>query len=305
MYKCKICNTEFKDQKSLHQHISKEEKTRLAQYYHTYYPKYDKLTGKIIPFKSFEYYFNNDFTDRSNFVKWLSQNIKTREAKKYCYNKLKERIEKKDLTYTPCHAELKTLQMPNIIGYEALGGIDNYLKFCDSFGLVNRFEYNKKRIRNNNKEIEIIVDTRERSPFSFDSKTINKKLDFGDYSVEGSYLSIERKSMSDLAGTLTTGFDRFCREIERSGYLIVLVEETAEYVMNFTPDYKWSNKSKIRGSFICNRIRGLLQTYDNLQFLFANGKDEGALLCKKILTMNPDKVKTLDLQWLHDLKLLL
>jgi len=62
------------------------------------------------------------------------------------------------------------------------------------------------------------VDTREQTPWEFGGQEILRtKLDQGDYSLEGleHLVSIERKSLPDLAGSITKGRDRFMREIER------------------------------------------------------------------------------------------
>lgn len=82
----------------------------------------------------------------------------------------------------------------------------------------------------------ILMDSREQSPFLFDHpryegvpvKTIG--LPTGDYSIEGfeDRIAVERKSMPDLLGSISTGRDRFAREMERSMELeafMVIVEE--------------------------------------------------------------------------------
>lgn len=64
----------------------------------------------------------------------------------------------------------------------------------------------------------IIVDTREQAPLAFPrlpSRT--GTLTQGDYSIAGleSDFAIERKSISDLVGSLTAGRERFMREVDR------------------------------------------------------------------------------------------
>ena len=63
----------------------------------------------------------------------------------------------------------------------------------------------------------IVVDTREQEPWTFDSPTVRRKLDSGDYSVEGleSSLSVERKSLNDAVSTILHSRPRFERELER------------------------------------------------------------------------------------------
>ena len=64
----------------------------------------------------------------------------------------------------------------------------------------------------------IIVDTREQTPLVFQSLPFRTAtLTQGDYSVAGleADFAIERKSISDLVGSLTSGRERFMREIDR------------------------------------------------------------------------------------------
>jgi ERCC4-type nuclease len=68
--------------------------------------------------------------------------------------------------------------------------------------------------------VKILIDSREQLPYrfeSYDCETISEALVVGDYSLAGleSRVSIERKSLDDLAGTLTAGRERFARECER------------------------------------------------------------------------------------------
>ena len=63
----------------------------------------------------------------------------------------------------------------------------------------------------------LVIDTREQLPWSFAADLQSKRgtLRAGDYSLEGfeSVLAVERKSLSDLVGSLTFGRDRFKREL--------------------------------------------------------------------------------------------
>ena len=72
-------------------------------------------------------------------------------------------------------------------------------------------------------KMKILVDTREQTPYVFappryaDVEVVRDSLATGDYSLCGltDLIALERKSLSDLTGTLTTGRDRFRRECER------------------------------------------------------------------------------------------
>ena len=64
----------------------------------------------------------------------------------------------------------------------------------------------------------LLVDTREQTPLKFEHlQSMRKTLQSGDYSVKGleDVFAVERKSMSDLAGSLRSGRDRFMRELHR------------------------------------------------------------------------------------------
>lgn len=67
----------------------------------------------------------------------------------------------------------------------------------------------------------ILVDTREQTPWEFDGKLCLVKaatLATGDYSVEGHHRTgvvIERKSLLDLYGSMTSGRVRFLAELAR------------------------------------------------------------------------------------------
>lgn len=81
--------------------------------------------------------------------------------------------------------------------------------------------------------LRIVVDTREQRALSFecwpDIEVVGAKLEAGDYSIVGyeDRFTLERKSISDLVGSLTSGRDRFRREMERLSdyeFKAVLVE---------------------------------------------------------------------------------
>lgn len=68
--------------------------------------------------------------------------------------------------------------------------------------------------------MRIIVDTRERTPWTFEDlnvETVRAKLDTGDYSLPGleKRVTIERKSLDDWTGTVLRDRTRFYKELER------------------------------------------------------------------------------------------
>lgn len=67
--------------------------------------------------------------------------------------------------------------------------------------------------------LNIIIDTREQTPWAFPQElaaTKIAKLDQGDYALEGDgHFAIERKSLNDFLGTISSGWERFKRELMR------------------------------------------------------------------------------------------
>jgi DNA excision repair protein ERCC-4 len=64
----------------------------------------------------------------------------------------------------------------------------------------------------------IIIDTREQTPLPFTNlETETSTLYTGDYSVKGleETFAIERKTIADLVGSLTSGRERFMKELHR------------------------------------------------------------------------------------------
>jgi ERCC4-type nuclease len=67
--------------------------------------------------------------------------------------------------------------------------------------------------------LKIIIDTREQSPWSFPPEcavTVRGTLSAGDYAIYGDdSFAIERKSLDDFLGTISSGWERFQRELKR------------------------------------------------------------------------------------------
>jgi len=105
----------------------------------------------------------------------------------------------------------------------------------------------------------VLVDTREQMPFLFTGytnwigATRAQALPAGDYSVEGmeELLALERKSLSDLVGSLMSGRARFLRECERLAalpYKAILVEATYEEVNSPYHEYTSAHPNAISGA---------------------------------------------------------
>jgi hypothetical protein len=307
---CKIDGKEFKDEKSLHLAL-KGYGLNKVKYYQTYYERRDLLTNELINFKSKEQYLNSDFNDKNNMKKWLKEQP-TDKAQEYCKQLLIKRKESKNLTYSPTQVELRTIMAPSIIFYNKI--FQDYYDICSDIGLENKFIHPKLVKDNFNNKLTqkdiIYVDTREQSWLKFNTPFEIKTLSFGDYACSNDNCGcfIERKSLSDFISTLSVkNFDRFKNEIEKAkknnSYVIVMVEETLQNALSFQYLPHISKKIKATPEYIFHNVRELLQSYDNLQFLFVDGRKEMTRLIEAIFA-SKCFYKKIDLQLAYDMKIL-
>ena len=75
----------------------------------------------------------------------------------------------------------------------------------------------KRRVKLSPEDVLAVVDTREQLPLELPLRTITDTLPTGDYSVRGfeDLICVERKSLPDLIGCMTSGRKRFERELQR------------------------------------------------------------------------------------------
>jgi len=307
---CKVDGKEFPSDKALHMSL-KGYGLNKVKYYQTYFERRDLLTNELINFKTKEQYLNSDFNDKNNMKKWLKQQP-IEKAQEYCKQLLSKRKDDKNLTYSPSQVELRTIMAPSILFYNKI--FNDYYDVCSTLGLENRFVHPNNitdQFKNKlNKKSIIYVDTREQSWLKFDTKFEIKTLPFGDYSCSNDNCKcfIERKSLSDFISTLSVkNFDRFKNEIDRAkksgAYLIVVVEEKLSNALSFQYLPHISKKIKATPEYIFHNVRELLQNYDNLQFLFVDGRGEMTKVIESIFTSNCF-YRRIDLQLAYDLKLL-
>jgi len=88
--------------------------------------------------------------------------------------------------------------------------------------------------QNQSEKPTIIVDTREQTPYLFDTSIFNigyKKLDAGDYQLKGDTIIFERKTIEDFVNTVIHHWDRFARELiqlSRARYACVVIEASID-----------------------------------------------------------------------------
>lgn len=301
---CKVCGNEFENAAGLHLHIKKVHEFSQSDYYHFYYPRYDLFSGELINYKNKDQYFETDFNSRDNFAKWAAANRSSDATKQYCLDLLKKRKEKKGLIYLPSHAELKSVMLPNIYGFISLcGGLDKFNKEIKKAGIKQRFDYSQEPVFQKGK-LEIFVDSREQQRLEFSVPVKDMKLSVGDYGCNPTFFSdvfVERKSVQDLAGTLSAGFERFEREVKRAEtlgcYLVVVIEGSFSDILSYSPTNSFAKK--MTGSHIMFQMRNIMNKFNNIQFVFAKHRKNAADLIEKIFRLK-EQVKTLDLEFLQD-----
>lgn len=129
----------------------------------------------------------------------------------------------------------------------------------------------------------IIIDTREQKGYSFyGGDVIRKKLDTGDYSIEGyeDVFVTERKSLDDYLRSISHDRDRFKREVKRGSDMeefTVIIEADEDYVRS--GDYRrevapmsaintaeaWGNRHDVEFIWAGTRSKAKAKTVDKLE----------------------------------------
>jgi len=297
--------SEFKTEKEFKKFL-RDNGILMSSYFEEYEPRFDLLTGEQIKFKDRKTYFTTNFVDKRNMAKWLSEQP-LKNSEDYIVRALKSRAEEKDWKFAPCQVEcrsLKDIPALNVLEYHGNPRVWERSKLC------KRFEYSHVEFQFESLEGAVIgIDSREQKPLDFKGiKAINSKFDFGDYCFIGEpYFCntfVERKSIQDLWGTMSKGFERFNREIERAkvqgGYIFVVVDCPFSKAQTYNKNKKYS---KATAEFIFHRIREILQAHDNVQFVFSGGRVASENLIRKIGLLG-ENAKRYDLQYLIDMKLI-
>jgi hypothetical protein len=143
----------------------------------------------------------------------------------------------------------------------------------------------------NHSDFTIIIDTREQQPWTFDNyATAHKKLDTGDYSIEGleTILGIERKkSVSEFANNIIESrFKDVVFRMSQLKYSFLLLEFDLEdiliYPVGSTVPKKMWDKIKISPAFILKHILEL-QLNHNIKVLFCGDSDSASKMAEHIL----------------------
>lgn len=299
---CKACNESFATRRSLHAHVKVHGLT-IGDYYVKYFPKADLYTGDQIPFKNFDQYVSSDFRHKKNMYAWLDSTAQE-NAVSYCQGKIRSHIAEKGVAgkfapnylYLLTHPRLPKMRYARRLTDWGLFCSDNALKSIFTNTNVENLSTLAAKV---NKSIKIAIDTREQQPLSFDFKTESVKLDFGDYTLMGddySYFFVDRKSEDDFKGTMSGGFERFCRELDRTrsfgAYIFVVIESDMRKIyannnLKFKQvnlDYTWENMRKI-----------ILNYSDVCQFVFTGSRAKSSEVIPVLLKFGA-QLKNCDLQ---------
>ena len=133
-------------------------------------------------------------------------------------------------------------------------------------------------------DVKIVVDTREQHPLLKGKETIRKALKTGDYSLEGQehLLSVERKSLPDLFGTLGSGHERFKKELARAlnyKYFVILIEGSYSDCVN--KNFPGSENCKMKGSTIISILFTIHLKY-GVHLFFSSGRVEAKAVLRSI-----------------------
>lgn len=304
--KCLICGEEASE-RGLSKHLSSKHGMSLAEYMCRYHPKVCPVTQTKIPFKNRRQYEEQNFSSQRAFAVWADKAKPSEYVKKWCLSKLEARIQEKELKHIPSHVELHTLvehpdwiHLLRIFGSEASVLKNLGLNPIFSVGAPPQMtETQAARLGGT-----ILVDTREQQPLSFPNSK-SEKLMFGDYSLSGehySYAYVDRKSEGDFKSTVTVGFDRFCREVERTiefGCVIFVVVESsvAEIEKN---NLRSAHRAKM--PWVWSRMREIQHMYPRkVQFVFSGSRLGSQKVIPYILAYGSDLINY-DIQYLLDSK---
>ena len=295
-FKCKECDEGYKSLRSLHAHIKKHD-VLLGDYYVKHFQRKDKLTGELLPFKKYDQYFNAHFINTSNMRKWC-KTAPREDVEDFVINSIKDKLTSKGMEAGPPSLYLETAGLPDMEICKDVFG--SYTETCKKFGMLPMLSGQMpKSFSKDFSDTPILIDTREKQPLQFENSRM-LKLDVGDYGVSGDfydYTFVDRKSYQDFGATVTGGYARFVKELERGRslgcFLFIVIE------CDFDQIY-WKNKSvykKFNLGYVLHCMRTIQAEYsDCCQFVFSGSREQSVKLIPKILVLG-SKLWKVDLQY--------
>lgn len=276
-------------------------KIKYADFIEKNYPKFDLYSKEPIKWKSDEQYHLSDFNNKINLKKYL-EGINKDEVFHYLKGWLMRRVLVKNIEIASGEFEIKSLPFPSLSYLEKKYGAEFYNRICSEIGLQIKYNYLDTITFNKNIEsLDYICDTREQAILKLPNMQI-AKLYAGDYNLSGSNIYIERKSLPDFIGTMSSGYERFTKEIERikerNDYLVILIEEKYSNLLGF--EYLPHIRSKCDFTFVSHRFRELISKYPfNIQFICVDGRKEAVRVIQKIYKLD-NNINSVDLQYAYN-----
>ncbi|MCL2105123.1 MAG: ERCC4 domain-containing protein [Kiritimatiellaeota bacterium] len=149
--------------------------------------------------------------------------------------------------------------------------------------------------------INIVIDTREQTPWGFDAAFANVRtgtLRTGDYALDGdACFAIERKTLGDFLGTISSGWARFCKEVYRAKEaqfpaFPIIVEGVFSSVCFQVLDGQVSapahNHPRLSPAFVVKRIAEL--TLMGCQVIFAERPEYAGAIALKLLQQRAESL---------------
>lgn len=297
--KCAICGESL-----VNGHPYKAHGIKLENYIYKHHPRINLLTGKQIIWKNnLESYFLSDFDTKIELNKWLkTQTIKKQQE--YLKKILLKRKEIKGINKALSQFESRALMMPAVSYYNKIFN-NEYHELCQEIGLISRFDYNQVLEFDNKRKYKICIDSREITPLNFKREVLIQTISVGDYRSEPMFQNfhVERKTISDWAGTMSKGYDRFCRELDKAKelgiYIVMIIESKYSDLIsiNYLPH---TRRIQASSEFLLKRCRDLFVNYDNFQTCAVDGRIESVNLIEKLFKMK-NKIETVDIQYNIDI----
>ena len=152
--------------------------------------------------------------------------------------------------------------------------------------------------------LHIIIDTREQTPWAFDPSAVDASigtLQTGDYALAGDFsFGIERKSLDDFLGTVSSGWERFKRELDRMdaakwvAKIIIVEGDYASCFFASAPDGELvppqHRHHRLTPQFVEKRVTEL--TMRGVSVLFAGNPCIAASLAVSIFRHRNNQIKT-------------
>jgi DNA excision repair protein ERCC-4 len=130
--------------------------------------------------------------------------------------------------------------------------------------------------------LTIVIDSREQKPYPFDNiKAVKCGLNTGDYSILGleQYICLERKELSDIISCMTSGRERFQRELLRmKAYPKRCIVIESNWVDIVTGNYR----SKLNPLSAQNSIISWMNQF-NIPFFFSGDREQGQKFTEQFL----------------------